>query len=1050
MIKKHSPSPTQRTILLLFLLILAAAAHAVPAKPGLTRLLTLTNGNTLTATLIGDEYAHYWLAADGNTYQALPGTDLFQAVNRQTIIQRAQQRRAQANHRRAMRLAPRRTATTQAISGQKKGLIILVNFSDKSFNSANNNALYQRIANEENLTHGNFKGSIYDYFKAQSQGQFLLNFDVVGPVTLSQKTSYYGSNDSQGNDKHPAEMVIEALNLADPHVNFADYDWDGDGEVDQVYIVYAGKGEADGGAANTIWPHEWILSEAAQYDDGTGIQTLDGVRIDTYACSAELDGITGSIAGIGTACHEFSHCLGYPDFYDTDYSGGQGMFEWDLMDTGSYNGGGYLPAGYTSYERWMAGWITPIELVNTQTISNMPALQAGGSNAYIIYNKGNQNEYFLLENRQQTGWDAGIPASGLLIIHVDYDPTAWASNTPNDNPNHQRMTWIAADNEYQYEMYQGTKYFTTEGAANDTYPYGANNSFSKTSTPAAKLFNKNADGTYYLDSSVEDITQNSDGTVSFSFVGISNVATPVFSPKAGRYDDAQTVTISCDTEGATIYYTLDGTNPTQASSLYTQALTISETTNVKAVAIKDGEPSAVATAKYSIGPSASNPNTTTFKLVASTDDLEPGMRYIIACGSKNTAAGALNSTYLNKVDVTSSNNVITTTSDVAVFVLEGNQDSGWTLQNETTNEYLYATETKKLAYSQDENTWTLKDGTAGVTLTYGSYGTMLYNVNSPRFTTYTSNPSASMIQASLYMEYSDGGTTPVTKQDVTMEFSPAAATATIGEAFTQPTLTMDPPGMTVTYSSSAPAVATVDENTGEVTLVAAGTTIITATFAGNDSYNSGSASYTLTVTEKSEPAEGILLYEGLTKYASENDANSELNINSDKLDYSGWASMNKIFAGGNNNAHSNGGCLKMGSSKAVGSMTTGSIPLTDDGKLTFYLKQYGSDSGLLNVTVTGATADVTTFTPASEWTLCTVNLTNATGNVTITLATTEKRAYIDEITLTANPTTVGITTASSTNATTNNDWYDLNGRRLQAEPTAKGIYIVNGRKVVVQ
>ena len=431
----------KRAMMLVSVLMLAMATFAVPAKPGLKRQLTLTDGTTVSATLVGDEHAHYWLGADGKAYQSA-GNDVYQSVDLQAVKQHGAQRCAAANQRRTRRLAPRKVGEVGSITGDKKGIIILVNFKDVSFTATQ--ADFNNLANTPNYSSGNYKGSMYDYFYAQSDGQFELTFDVVGPVTVSNTQSYYGSNDSEGSDKYPATMVIEALKKADSEVNFADYDWDGDGEVDQVYVVYAGKGEADGGSSNTIWPHEWQLSSAAYYGDGSGAQTLDGVKIDTYACGGELNGQSGSIAGIGTMCHEFSHCLGYPDFYDTDYSGGQGMFEWDLMDSGSYNDDGYRPAGYTSYERWVAGWRTPVELTSTTQVNNMPALTENNATSYIIYNNGNRNEYFLLENRQKTGWDASIPGAGLLILHVDYSASAWSSNTPNDTPSHQRMTWVAA------------------------------------------------------------------------------------------------------------------------------------------------------------------------------------------------------------------------------------------------------------------------------------------------------------------------------------------------------------------------------------------------------------------------------------------------------------------------------------------------------------------------------------------------------------------------------------------------------------------------------
>ena len=746
----------------LLLSLVVIGASAVPAKRGQQKNLTLTDGTTVSAVLVGDEHGHYWLGTDGQAYQCVGDADVYEVVDGQQVFQQARQRRAMANERRSRRLSPRRAGESQSMSGHKKGLIILVNFSKVSFKTSNNNALYQNIANKEGYSSGKFKGSVRDYFYAQSLGQFELDFDVIGPVKVSKDYSYYGANDRNGNDQHPAEMVIEALKLADPEVNFADYDWDGDGTVEQVYVVYAGQGEADGGSASTIWPHEYTLSEAMTYwSDGTGMQTLDGVQIDTYACGPELDG-TNSISGIGTMCHEFSHCLGYPDFYDTDYSGGQGMGCWDLMDQGSYNGDGFRPAGFTSYERWVAGWNEPVELTTTRTVTGMKSLQSSGE-SYVIYNPGNRNEYFLLENRQKTGWDASLPGAGLLILHVDYSKKAWADNTPNDNPSHQRMTWIPADNEYQTATYYGETYYTEEGMATDPYPYGLVNAFGPTTTPAASLYNKNTDGSKLLNTSVENITRGTGGTISFVYKGEgAEVAAPVFSPAGGRYTTEQTVSMSCDTEGADIYYTLDGTTPTagmtaaSTTQLYEAPITIGETTTLMAIAVKDGDESAVTTAKYTIVGAASNPDTKTFKRVAAVADLEPCMRYIVACGSKAVAASTMSRAVLSSTAVAMADDVITVDGTVAVFVVDGDERSGWTFKNEADGQYLYSTSTKNLAYGTTPQAWQLSDGTDGVVMAYGESGTMFYNASSPRFTVYTSTPTASMIQANLYMEYPDG------------------------------------------------------------------------------------------------------------------------------------------------------------------------------------------------------------------------------------------------------------------------------------------------------
>ncbi len=508
----------------LSLAIVTMAAMAVPAKPGVWKTLKLADGTEVRAQLKGDEHGHYWLTDDGRAYRQMGNTAVFQMVDLTTVRQQAKERRQRVNGQRTRRLAKRRASASSGYFGKKKGIIILVNFSDKSFEVGHNKALFTSIANEPGFSEDDFCGSMSDYFKAQSGGQFELDFDVVGPVTVSKEQSYYGANDDDGNDMYAGEMVCEAVKLAKNEIDdWTPYDWDNDGEVDQVYVVYAGEGEAAGGAASTIWPHAYDLSTAGYWGDGTGpVSVGTNLEVNTYACGPELSG-EGQIEGIGTMCHEFSHCLGYPDFYDTDYSGGWGMDQWDLMDQGSYNGEGFLPAGYTSYERWVAGWSEPVELGDENvTVTDMKSLQDGGE-YYIIYNPENRNEYYLLENRQYVGWDVGLPGAGLLILHVDYDENVWASNTPNDDPKHQRMTWVAADNAYQYQTYQGSKYLTWEGLETDPYPYvtknKTNNKFNKDTKPAAKFYNTTLTMSTNMTSSVEDITlDDEEGTISFNYV----------------------------------------------------------------------------------------------------------------------------------------------------------------------------------------------------------------------------------------------------------------------------------------------------------------------------------------------------------------------------------------------------------------------------------------------------------------------------------------------------------------------------------------------------
>lgn len=514
-------------------MVVTVTMMAIPAKRGQWKTLTLQDGTEVRATLVGDEHGHFWKAENGQAY--IQQGDVYVAIDAQKAIAKAKARRAKVN---AQRVQKRTFGHPTTILGDKKAIILLVNFKDKQFNTAHNNDLYQRIANEEGFSEGDFKGSMADYFKAQSRDKFTLNFDVIGPLTVSKNASYYGSNDSEGNDKFPGEMICEAVELAKQEVSdWKQYDWDDDGYVDQVYVVYAGKGEADGGASNTIWPHAYDLTSAQAYGDGTGpVAVGENLYVNSYACGPELEGRNGSINGIGTMCHEYSHCLGYPDFYDIDYSGGPGMGPWDLMDAGSYNGNGFQPAGYTSYERWFAGWEEPIELKDEDVeIRNLKSLQNDGE-FYIIYNDKNENEYYLLENRQKEGWDASLPSAGLLILHCDFDQAVWEQNGPNNDPNHQRMIVVPADGEYQSYTYMGETYFDSEGIETDPFPQGSVKAFNKNfkvkssdkiAKNAAQFFTKTSNGTKWMNGSVEEITQNSDKTISFNYVANLGGVDPV-------------------------------------------------------------------------------------------------------------------------------------------------------------------------------------------------------------------------------------------------------------------------------------------------------------------------------------------------------------------------------------------------------------------------------------------------------------------------------------------------------------------------------------------
>lgn len=529
---------------------------AVPAKRGVWKTIKLEDGTEVRAELCGDERRHFWRTEDGTMMTLNKHTKRYAPVKKAEVMLRKSRFNPKQEKARRLRRSPAHRASS--FEGTKRGLVILVNFKDEKFKAAHNKALYEKIMNTEGYTDSNgFKGSVRDYFKAQSRNKFDLQFDVAGPVLVSQSQAYYGGNDDEGNDSYPATMVIEACKLVDNQVNFKDYDWNDDGEVDQVYVVYAGKGEADSGEEDTIWPHEYSLSEAQQYDDGTGPLTLDGVKIDTYACGSEVDA-SGQIEGIGTFCHEFSHCLGYPDMYDTDYMGHFGMGDFDLMCSGSYNGNGFVPAGYTAWEKWVAGWLEPTELSDEdRTISNMKPMSEGDE-AYIIYNQAHPSEYYLIENRQLTNWDRNLPGRGLMVTHVDYDADKFAYNVVNTvyseqeayddaydyysyyvstgsiteaeceqycqeyveaySNEHERMTIVHADNDDDSKYWNSNLgYYTKTTTGTDLFPYAQNDSLTNYSVPAATLYYPNANGYKYLNRGIYDITQNRDGTMSFRF-----------------------------------------------------------------------------------------------------------------------------------------------------------------------------------------------------------------------------------------------------------------------------------------------------------------------------------------------------------------------------------------------------------------------------------------------------------------------------------------------------------------------------------------------------
>ena len=518
----------RRNELLFILLLQVALLMAVPAKRE-WRTITQHDGTALQVMLCGDEFHHYFKTTDDILLVRDAGGDFCYARIADGVLRSTGVRAHEATARTAAenavltseyqlgtvrRQAPRlsaphtpRVRRAEAFTGERRGLIILVSFSDTEFTSADAQAEWTAIVNEEGYSQHKARGSVSDFFRDQSDGRFRLSFDVVGPVQLPKAATYYGAkeDDPEGVGDHVGEMIKAACEGVDAQVDFNNYDWDGDKVADLVYVLYAGHGSNDVWKdPGYVWPHAFDMR-------GWGYWALrfDGVQIMDYACSNELNS-SEQLTGIGTICHEFSHCFGLPYLYNTSTTKNV-LGQWDLMDIGSYNGNGWCPPNHSAFERFSIGWATPVTLSEPLTVDQMDT-QANGGDAYWFFNDANPNEYYIIENRQLAGWDSSLPGSGLLVTHVDYLESAWTNNTPNNTASHLRVGIVAANNRSIVSNAGGTN-------GNAAYPYNENDSLTDNSIPAAKWFTANLSGSTKPGLPVTEMKVGDDGLASFKFRG---------------------------------------------------------------------------------------------------------------------------------------------------------------------------------------------------------------------------------------------------------------------------------------------------------------------------------------------------------------------------------------------------------------------------------------------------------------------------------------------------------------------------------------------------
>ena len=513
-----------------------ALALAVPAKPG-WHVITQSDGSTLKIQAVGNAFNNAILTTDGLTVERGADGDFYYTSSLTGLTaMRAHDPNQRTAAEKTFVLAQRGSLTMQVKSykmpspkgklsavgsnasapvpalGERHIPIILVEFKDKKFNHTPEQIIESMLTGPE---------SVGQYFHDQSNGMYKPIFDVYGIYGLSENREYYGGRTSATKDKGIGWLVTEACQLAAADgVSFKPYDTNNDYYCDVVIVIFAGVGEAQasGYHPEAIWPCNWTLDAAKYYSrggNGAFSPNVGDPYVNHFAVFNELHGSNDngkSIDGIGTFVHEFGHCLGLPDLYDTGNNDNYGMGNWDVMCLGCYANDTYSPVGYSAYEKVFMGWvdyITPVP--NTYyTLPVWNKLTKETDKAVCIVSDVNKNEYFILENRQRTGWDRCLPGAGILVTHITYSSSYWTNNKPN-NEKIQLVTLLPADNKL-------TKY----SESGDTWPQYGRTALTDETSPATVL-NMDKMGNItgsagYLGKPVTEMVINRDGTASFWFM----------------------------------------------------------------------------------------------------------------------------------------------------------------------------------------------------------------------------------------------------------------------------------------------------------------------------------------------------------------------------------------------------------------------------------------------------------------------------------------------------------------------------------------------------
>jgi len=546
----------KKIILLFLLLVLAVSLFAVPASPEPV-VIKYDDGSTLTVFLKGDENFHWHETLDGfqvkeniNGYfeyvqKGLHKTNILSGIFAHDPDIRDSKETSLVSQLSKDIIVPenitKKTGMRAPLSspfdrtdfptlGSRKFLLILVDFSDLAFTHRAED--FDSLMNGKNYTYNGAIGSVNKYYRTTSFEQFDPTFDVAGPFTLDSSYAYYGKDEGEDSDVNIQQFVFDAINAADPTVDFSDYDLDDDGYVDNVYFIYAGYGQASGAPANTIWPHRWAY--------WTSNLTVDGKRVYDYSTSNELYGITGTTrTSIGVICHEFGHVCGLPDFYDTDYSGSGGncggLGNWDEMAGGSWNYSGRRPPIFNAWSRMYLRWANPVELSGVESVILDSAYT---SNEIRYFMSPTSDEFFMMENRQKVGFDAGIPGHGLLIFHIDMNSSRWNDNSLNCNPYRQAFDLEEADGLGNITSSQINAGDPFPGTTGKTY-------FIDTGSPNAQDWAGNSSR-----SPIRNIAETS-GIITFNF-GETNVDKPANVVMSAQGQDSATISWSLNDDADSV------------------------------------------------------------------------------------------------------------------------------------------------------------------------------------------------------------------------------------------------------------------------------------------------------------------------------------------------------------------------------------------------------------------------------------------------------------------------------------------------------------------